>query len=203
MDKIYKTTENEIVTFNWEVSKNNFQSEKENRPIFDKVLIATIRSAGQQKSVGKLEMLRVFGDERKKYSSYYEKYKKYVDDFIENGDGGKLQGTPIEQWGELSMERAASLRALNIYTVESLLELPDTALHQVGMDARKLQSKAKAYIDARKGGQEALKVAEQAIAEKEELKQELEAKNKELIERVEMLEKMLMEDNKPDIKKKG
>ena len=75
MDKIYKTINNEILTFNWDVSKNNFQSEKEQRPIFDKVLIATIRSAGQQKSIAKLEIVRIFSDENKKYSSYYEKYK--------------------------------------------------------------------------------------------------------------------------------
>ena len=48
-----------------------------------------------------------------------------------------------------------------------------------------------------------MKIAEQAIAEKEELKKELETKNLELTERINMLEKMLMEDKpKEDIKKK-
>lgn len=203
LTNFYKTNDKEILTFNWDVAKNNFQSEKEQRPIFDKVLMVTVRSPGQQKSVAKLEIMREFGDGKKKFSAYYDRYKKYSDDFMTNGDGGKLQGTPIEKWEEITMERAAALKAINVLTVESLVELPDTALHQVGMDARKLQAKAKAYIDARKGDQEAMKIAEQAIAEKEELKKELETKNLELTERINMLEKMLMEDKpKEDIKKK-
>jgi hypothetical protein len=57
-------------------------------------------------------------------------------------------GTPIEEWGAITKSYAASLKAMNIHTVEALAALSDSNAQNI-MGAIKYRDLAKAYLDER------------------------------------------------------
>jgi hypothetical protein len=95
-------------------------------------------------------------------------------------------GTHIRDWGSISQAQQKTLLASGVRTVEDLALANEPLLQRVGMDARALQNKAKAWLDAAKGtGKTAAELDElrtrtkqqdEAIAELRQLVAELRAK---------------------------
>lgn len=79
------------------------------------------------------------------------------------------EGTPLEEWPPITKSLAYELKAMNIFTVESLATLPDGKLTWMG--ARELQQKAKLYIDKAKESAPMLAMQE----ENEKLRRDMEA----------------------------
>lgn len=150
MEGIFRTQEGSFAQFKWEAVKNNYASEKEGRPIFDKALIATISSPGQSKSEIKYELERETYEGKASKTQYYDKYKTEVEKWKENSESGDLKGTPIDQWPLIDVKMAAVLKFHKVYTVEALCEVPDGELSKFGMGARELREKAKAFLAAAK-----------------------------------------------------
>ena len=65
-------------------------------------------------------------------------------------------GIPITEWPPLTKSQAMSLKAMNIHTVESLAEMPDSGLTWLG--AREHQQKAVAWLKNATGGAEVLRL---------------------------------------------
>lgn len=169
--KFYKTDDGNFLMFEWGTDKNNFQSEKLGRPIFDKCLFMSILSPGQQKSEVKKIVLREFQDgSQKKDEMSYMKFGKQIAEYLEKNGAGDLGGTPIEQWKEIEITVAAALRAHNIFTVEALAELPDGGLQAIGLGGREWQNKAKAYLAATSDSAGIMKAMKDAQAEATELR---------------------------------
>lgn len=189
--KLFKTEDGNFVRFRYDTKKNNFQSESQGRPVFDKVLIMTIVSPGQQRS--EVERVAISWDQEgkeKRDTASFQRYGSLIDKFVKEEMAGDLQGTPIEQWKEIDITRAATMRSLNIYTVEALADLGDTGLQAIGMDGRELQKKAKAYIEATKDSAGVIAKMKEAQAENVALN----ARLLEMQERLEALENGAEED---------
>jgi len=79
----------------------------------------------------------------------YDRFGKYVDDYIAKGDGPDVvTGTPIEQWPMVDVRLAALLKHNGVYSVETLAMLSDTNASNIGMGVRALVQKAKDWLQA-------------------------------------------------------
>ena len=106
------------------------------------------------------------------------------------GEEFKAEGFPLEQWPEVDEGMVRELNHLRIYTVEQLAAVTDQNLSNIGLGARELIAKAKAFADVRKDSEAVSKYAaqaEQALAESELLRNE----NKALAARLQALEERL------------
>jgi len=59
------------------------------------------------------------------------------------------EGTPVEMWPHINASLARTLKSMNIFTVEQLAEVPDTAVGNL-MGGRGLRDRAKVYLEASK-----------------------------------------------------
>lgn len=178
MQAVFKTKDGNFVNFKQEAVKNNFASEKEGRAIYDKVTFATVHSPGQSKSEITYELEREGQDKKVKQSQYYEQFKEQVEAWKSKHDVTGLGGTPIEQWPVLDVRMVATLKFNNVHTVEALAELSDTGLQAVGMGARDLQTKAKAFLSQAKDTAAAQRLA----SENERLRDQISGLQKQIQE---------------------
>lgn len=133
-------------------------SEKEGRPMFRDVEKVKLHFAGNPYSVPVLEV----NDEiRAQYKIQYDAFKK-------TGDMA-IVGTPLKEWASLSVSRIAELNALNIFSVEHIANLDDLGIQRLGMGARELVAKAKAYLDSAKGNSPIEALATENVRQAEEI----------------------------------
>jgi hypothetical protein len=172
--EFYKTAEGSFISFEYKTAKNNFLSDKEQRPVFDKVLIGTIKSPGQQKSELDMEFIRedINGNERKNENAW-KLYGEQAKAFINKTTSPEMQGTPIEKMPGIDMKVAASLKALNVFTVEALAVVNDTGLAAIGMGGRKLKAEAEAYVASCKNKEQAQELLSKYAAENAEMKEQI------------------------------
>jgi hypothetical protein len=203
MENFYKTPDGNFISFEWRTDKNNFLSEKEQKPVFDKVLMGHVRCPGQQKSEAVIEFIResVNGNAKRNVSAF-DKYKVCVDEFMRHGDGGQLQGTPVDHWKDIDMKTAATLKAMNVFTVEALATLSDAGLQNLGMGARSLQAQAKTYLEASKSKDDAVALAQKVAAENQILKEANEELNSKLTALSEKLDALIADEDDEDAETK-
>lgn len=119
-----------------------------------------------------------------RYRQQYEKWKI--------GEEMPLDGEPIKGWGVISPAQQANLIALNIRTVEDLAGVNDEGVRRIGMGSGELRDKAKAWISQLKDKgpltQENAMLRGENISLKATVEQ-LQARNKELAERLEILQR--------------
>lgn len=78
---------------------------------------------------------------------YYEAWKKQEE--------MPVNGTPLANWPLIKSKRVLEqLRMISIHSVEDLAEMPDSFLGNVGMGARELRDRAKAYVTMKRGDAE-------------------------------------------------
>lgn len=155
-DGLYKTDDGAALRFFYDTDKNNFQSEKQGRPVYDKVLFVEVITPGSKESSPVFTLERwsgdgesakrpVFTDEErcKRYSRQIEAFKGDIKDV-------DMIGTPIDKWPSVDIHIAASLRESRVYTVEALASLPDSRLGALGPGALSLRERAKAYLEQAK-----------------------------------------------------
>lgn len=143
-----------VVRFYHEPVKNNTKSATEGRPIFDELLFIEILAPGDRNT----RVNRKVRDEDKaRFPAAWARF--------ERGQTTASHGTPIEQWPALGVRDVAEMKAMNIFTVEQIADLPDSfASKYVGLATYRNQ--AKAYIAA---------AADSALAQKQAL--EIEERN--------------------------
>jgi hypothetical protein len=160
MDPIlFKTDDGNFVRFQWEAAKNEAQSLQAGRPIFDKVLFAYVMSPGvRQEAVHEIE--RLFGDGTvRRREPVAQRYARQLQAFLAQEQSPDLTGTPLDQWPALDVRQRAELKAMNIHTVEALAGLADAGLQRIGMGARELQGKARAFLAQAAGSADAERLA--------------------------------------------
>lgn len=131
---------------------------REGRPIFKDVEWVDIYLAGDKTTV---PSFKVTDEHRRRWPDHYKAFR--------DGQAAPIVGTPVDQWPALSVSQVEELKALRIYTVEQLAGLSDQGLQALGMGARALQAKAKAFLDAAKGNAATEKYAQ----ENEQMKAEM------------------------------
>jgi hypothetical protein len=154
-NKLYKTEDNTALRFWWDTNKNNFQSEKLGRPVYNKVLLVEVINPGAASSTVVHELVREFDEETKivpvRREPMYSKYKRQIEAFLSDSDDPDLIGTPLDAWPALDVAMVASLKESRIYTVEGLASLSDGKLGLLGMGGRALRDKAKAFLEVSAG----------------------------------------------------
>ena len=173
-DKLYKISDGGAIRFWWDTQRNNFQSERLNRPVYDEVLLMEIYTPGSRESSPVYEVKRRFDKETElgevTNQAVYEKYKQQVDAFVNNEESADLAGTPLDQWTALDRNMVASLREQRIFTVEGLANLPDEKLRVLGLEGRSLRERAQAYLSEAAGGQVAAELVTKVAGLEEQLK---------------------------------
>lgn len=145
--------------------QNNFKSEQEGRPVFDDVEKVRIIIPGDKHT--RVEE-RVTDEHRQRWPRQYEAFKTGLEQSPE--------GFPIELWPPISPALALNLKALGIPTVEALSVVTDAALGNIGIGARELRAKAKAYLQQAEDGKPLIA----ALADKERLEGELVVRDKQI-----------------------
>jgi hypothetical protein len=123
-------------------------------------------------------------------------WKSYQD-----GEQSKATGFPLEQWPQVDQAMIRELNHKHIYTVEQLASVSDTNLANIGLGARELVAKAKAFIDVMKDTDAAARYAGQF----EQMKAEndlLQEKNREMASRLQALEDRLSDKKTLTLPKK-
>jgi hypothetical protein len=85
-------------------------------------------------------------------------YRKKYEAFIA-GVEGPVNGFPIREWPSINKAMAQNAIAAGVNSVEDLAAANEETLQRIGMGARGLQQKAKAFLDTRNGGVNAEEVA--------------------------------------------
>jgi len=121
--------------------KNDFQSEKEGRPIFEDRDFIIISVPGDNTLTSIAEVRE---DHKARFPLHWAHYQNT------HGDDPKLVGTPISQWPLVTPAMAEELRYLKFHTVESLATASDSQLQafgmKVGMSGNMLRSRAQNFL---------------------------------------------------------
>lgn len=115
--------------------RNNFRSEQTGTEVGENRDFVMIISPGQPKS----EVHRPVQDkDKQEYRAEWQAYQE--------GREQRINGTPVELLPGLPQERADSLKAIYIHTIEQLASLSEPAMQKVGMGAVDLMNKAKGFL---------------------------------------------------------
>lgn len=132
---------------------NEIESKKQGRPVYDDQEVCEIRFSGNKQTVGvfpaheqcewavdALTQERTRITYAQKHNEQYLKFKA--------GEAQAAHGTPLEELPFLTQGKRLELKALNIYTAESLAALDGNPLKMLGMGGRDLKNQAQLYLDA-------------------------------------------------------
>lgn len=157
-----------IVKFYHDARENKFKSFHEGRPVFEDIEMLEINfPADRAKSLqvpAHAEWKR-FGTTR---VTYAERFKEHYARFKLN-EGPVVEGTPLSEAPFLSMAQKASLKALQVYTIEQLASLTGQALKNIGAGGLAIQQQAEAYLAKASGTADVVKMQ----IEIDELKRQL------------------------------
>lgn len=169
-EQFFPTRDGNLARFE-RVSQLNGRLTRERRTsVYDEVTLMIVTSPGLTKTEFVCEIHRAYpdGTERRnelhwdQYGDLFEQWQK--------GAAATVSGTPLEAWDGVRQSERAGLQRLHIRTVEQLANAPDTALDHIGMGARALREKARAFVAAGPAG------------ELQRLREELEEMRKQLAE---------------------
>lgn len=140
------------------------KSEQAGRPIYEDREYVQILIPGN-----KTEMpdIPVNDQHKERWPDQYKRFKSKQEQVNE--------GTPLEEWPQMTPARVSALKDSNIFTVEQLANVPDSQAKSVGPDFQTLKKKAQGYLDSADGS-----VAHEKVEQLQERIRELEAENEEL-----------------------
>jgi hypothetical protein len=149
------------VIFRDDSKLNKFKTEKQGRPVYEPIVVLEIILTGD----ALLRPIREMREEDKeKYPVEWARYQQKAQN--------QLPGTPLEAVNWLSHAQVREYKALNIFTVEQLADLPDiTAKRVPGFSS--VRDMATAFLQASKEGaavREAQSLKEEIAALKEQVK---------------------------------
>lgn len=154
------------VRFYHDTSQNKFKSHEEGRPVFDDIEMCEILvPADRQRSilVPAHAAWKKFGTTSVTYAERFrEQYARFKRD-----EGPIVQGTPLNEVPFLTMADKASLKALQVYTVEQLASLTGQGLKNIGAGGLVKQQAAIAYLSNAAGTADTAKM-QRTIAELQE-----------------------------------
>lgn len=156
--------------------KNNFRSETEGRPVFEDKEFVEILVPGDRKTV--VDTL-VKDEHKRRWPREYAAFKA--------GQEIPTEGTPLEEWPQITRSQVEELRFGHIRTVEQLASLPDNALNStVPMGGYPLREKAQRWLEAQKGNAQTEVLAAES-ARKDEIIADLKRQHADLSEKVDRL----------------
>ena len=131
---------NLFVTFYLEALEIKAESEKQGRPVYKDVPFIKVVVPGDVNNI----------IERKATDADKEKFPKAWARFQASEAEG-FEGTPLEQWPQMSRSMVKECKFFEIHTVEQLANLSDINVSRMGMGYMDLRNKAKAFLVAAAG----------------------------------------------------
>lgn len=131
-----------IARFFLDKQQNNFKSQREGHAVYDDVEMVEIIIPGDNKT----QVTSMVRQEHKdRWPRQYEAFKKGLEPAVD--------GYPIEHWAPVTAAQAANFKAVNVPTVEALAAVSDANLHALGIGARQLRDRAKAWLEQARDGE--------------------------------------------------
>lgn len=110
--------------------QNNFESEKQQRPIFEQKDFVKIWSPGNTLNIVDTP---VNESHKRRFPMQWQAYSNRM------AEGGDLDtrevGTPVSTWPRITRDQAEELRGLKFFTVEAIAHASDAQLQSIGMVA--------------------------------------------------------------------
>jgi hypothetical protein len=114
---------------------------REGRPIFKDVEMVEVMIPGDRLT---RPHFIVEDQHRQRWPDVYAAFKR--------GAQQAMSGTPIEQWPIMTTSRVAEMKAIGIFTVESLADLSDAQVRELGPGAMQLREQARAFLERASSG---------------------------------------------------
>jgi len=158
--------------------ENKAKSKEAGRPIFDDMEVVEVRFAGDRNKVSVFPATAICGQSQDEEGDYRpityaerwpEQYKRFKAKQTQI-----MEGTPVDELPFLTQGKRAELKALSIYTAETLAALDGQPLKNLGQGGRDLKNQAQAYLDRAAGTADVTGMAAE-IAELKQLITELRA----------------------------
>ena len=145
-----------VALFKTIARKNETESIKQNRPVFDDFDVCELRYPGSKNvgvypATGFSHWIVSPIDGSQQAISYAERFKRQYQQFKAESVQTK-SGTPLDYGRFLTEARRAELRAQNIYTIEALAAIDGAELKNLGMNGRDLKNKAQEYLEEARAG---------------------------------------------------
>jgi hypothetical protein len=131
---------NLFVSFYSDAIELKAQSEKEGRPIFKDVPFIRIIVPGDTNNI-----IERMADENDK-----QRFPKAWARF-QASETEAQEGTPLEQWPQITRSLLKECKYFEIHTVEALAGISDAHIARMGMGFTDLRTKAKAWLQAAQG----------------------------------------------------
>lgn len=125
-----------FVQFYMKAVKDNFQSEKQGKPVFVTIPYVKIMTPGSALNIIDTEVRH----------EHKIRFPRQWAQFQNSTAPQAMSGVPLEEWPAIERSRAEELKAQRFFTVEQLAECSDLQLQSIGMDGYALREKAKAYL---------------------------------------------------------
>lgn len=116
------------------------ESEKQGRPIFKDMPFVRIIVPGDTNNI-----IERVADETDKHR-FPNAWAKY-----QNSEAKANDGTPLEQWPQITRSLLKECKYFEIHTVEALSNISDSHVAKLGMGFGDLRTKAKAWLEAAAG----------------------------------------------------
>ena len=159
-----------VVQFFNDAIKDEMASKREGRPIFRDVEMVKISfAADRQRNLVRpahAEWKKIKGVKVTYAERFAEQYRRF-----KAAEPQVVEGTPIKEAPFLSMAQRASLKALQVYTIEQLASLSGQPLKNIGTGGVAMQQQAQAYLEAARGTANVTALAEENAKLKELLAQ--------------------------------
>ena len=126
-----------LVEFYRDAVQNNFKSAEAGRPIFDEKDFVRIQTPGDTRTV----IQRVASDQDK------QRFPKAWDMFSRGLEIAE-EGTPLEEWQQVTRSQVKELKHVNITTVESLASVSDANIQRLGPGYQQLRERAKQFLES-------------------------------------------------------
>lgn len=168
---LYRAADGAALRFFEQADKNNFQSERNGRPIFDTVLYVEVITPASKESSPVIELERTFspesGIDTPLKSGQFEKYKAQIAAYRGDADSADYRGTPLSAWPTMDKAMIATLAEARVYTVDALAVVPDAQLPMLGNGGRSLRERAQHFLNAASGNAQGEAMAAEIVSLKE------------------------------------
>lgn len=134
----FKDDKNLMVRFFMQPIKHEVKSQEEGRPIFIEIPYIEVITPGSRDNLV-----------TEATENYQNRFRRQWENFKLRQEN-PLEGTILSEVPWLTVSQVAELNALNIKTVEQLVNLPDSLAQKV-MGSHQLRQRAQRFLDAAKG----------------------------------------------------
>lgn len=126
-----------LVEFYRDAVQNNFKSAQEGRPIYDEKDFVRIQTPGDTKTT----VVRAVTEQDKlRFPRSWDAYQKNIE--------LAQEGTPLEEWNQISRSQTKELKHVGIATVETLAQVSDGNIQKLGPGYSQLRQRARQFLES-------------------------------------------------------